>query len=174
MVSFCLSSALAIALTTYANVHSKLSAIFHLLSFQFLLCFATFFVSKFMMNSKFPVIAQVLDRAGVFLGVTAFFTAITIPLRTFVAPNHRLGGLCNYNLPCGFSFRPLPGAWCFSLLTRFTRGSHGSSGWIEYGLRQIGPNLLIKTRWPKFILVNNFCFMFNYDVIFLFLFFHIE
>jgi hypothetical protein len=31
------------------------------------------------MNSKFPVIARVLDRVGVFFAVTAFFTTTTIP-----------------------------------------------------------------------------------------------
>jgi uncharacterized protein (DUF983 family) len=40
---------------------------------------ASFFVSKFM-KSKFPVIARVLDLVGVFFAVTAYFTAITIPL----------------------------------------------------------------------------------------------
>ena len=77
MVTFCLASAPAIALT-YAQIHSKFSPIFHVVSFLFLLCFASFFVSKFM-NSKFPVIARVLDQVGVFFGVTAFFTIITIP-----------------------------------------------------------------------------------------------
>jgi len=78
MVTFCLASAPAIALT-YAQVHSKYSPTFHMLSFEFLLCFASFFVSKFM-KSKFPVIARVLDLVGVFFAVTAYFTAITIPL----------------------------------------------------------------------------------------------
>ena len=77
MVTFCLASAPAMALT-HAQIHSKYSPAFHVLSFVCLLCFASLFVSKFM-NSKFPVIAQVLDLVGVFFGVTAFFTAITIP-----------------------------------------------------------------------------------------------
>jgi len=78
MVTFCLASAPAIALT-YAQVHSKYSPIFHVLSFELLLCFASFFVSKFM-KSKFPVKARVLNLVGVFFAVTAYFTAITIPL----------------------------------------------------------------------------------------------
>jgi hypothetical protein len=78
MVTFCLASAPAITLT-YAQVHSKYSPTFHVLSFEFLLCFASFFVSKFM-KSKFPMIARVLDLVGVFFAVTAYFTAITIPL----------------------------------------------------------------------------------------------
>jgi hypothetical protein len=78
MVTFCLASAPAIALT-YAQVHSKYSPIFHVLSFELLLCFASFFVSKFM-KSKFPVKARVLNLVGFFFAVTAYFTAITIPL----------------------------------------------------------------------------------------------
>jgi hypothetical protein len=78
MVTFCLASAPAIALT-YAQVHSKYSPNFHVLSFEFLLCFASFVVSKFM-RSKFPVKARVLDLVGVFFAVTAYFTAITISL----------------------------------------------------------------------------------------------
>jgi hypothetical protein len=77
MVNFCLAWAPAIALT-YAQVHSKFSPVFHVVSFEFLLCFATLLVSKFM-KPKFPVIAQMLDLVGVFFGVTAFFTVITIP-----------------------------------------------------------------------------------------------
>ena len=77
MVTFCLAWASAIALT-YAQVHSKFSPMFNVVSFECLLCFASFFVSGFM-NSKFPVIARVLDRVGVFFAVIAFFTAITIP-----------------------------------------------------------------------------------------------
>jgi hypothetical protein len=41
MVTFCLASQPAIALT-YAQVHSKYSPMFHVLSFEFLLCFASF------------------------------------------------------------------------------------------------------------------------------------
>jgi hypothetical protein len=72
-----LPSASAVALT-YAQIHSKYSPIFHVLSFEILLCFAFLLVGNFM-NSRFLVIAQVLDLAGVFFGVTAFFTAISIP-----------------------------------------------------------------------------------------------
>ncbi|KAE7998031.1 hypothetical protein FH972_002610 [Carpinus fangiana] len=77
MVNFCLVWAPAMALI-YAQIQSKYSPTLHLISFEFLLCFASFFVSKFM-NSKFPVIAQVLDLVGVFFVGTAFFTVITIP-----------------------------------------------------------------------------------------------
>jgi hypothetical protein len=72
-----LPSASAVALT-YAQIHSKYSPIFHVLSFEILLCFAFLLVGNFM-NSRFLVIAQVLDLAGMFFGVTAFFTAISIP-----------------------------------------------------------------------------------------------
>jgi hypothetical protein len=77
MMTFCLAFAPSIALT-YAQIHSKFSPTFHVVSFEFLLCFASFFVSKFM-NPKFPVIARLLDRVGVFFAVTAFCTSITIP-----------------------------------------------------------------------------------------------
>ncbi|KAE7998036.1 hypothetical protein FH972_002615 [Carpinus fangiana] len=77
MVNFCLASATAIALT-YAQIHSNYSPTFHVLSFEIILCFASFFVSKFM-KPKFPAIAPVLEGVGVFFAVTAFFTAITIP-----------------------------------------------------------------------------------------------
>jgi len=76
MVTFCLAFGPAIALT-YAQIHSKFSPTFHVLSFESLLCFASFFVSKFM-KAKFPVVARVLDFVGVFFAVTAYFTAITI------------------------------------------------------------------------------------------------
>ena len=83
MVNFCLAWAPAMALT-YAQLHSKYySPTIHVVSFEFLLCFASLFVSKFM-NSKFPVIAQVLDLVGVFFGVTAFFTAITVPFPLYL------------------------------------------------------------------------------------------
>jgi hypothetical protein len=77
MVNFCLASATAIALT-YAQIHSRYSPTFHVLSFEIILCFTSFFVSKFM-KPKFPAIAPVLEGVGVFFQVTAFFTAITIP-----------------------------------------------------------------------------------------------
>jgi hypothetical protein len=77
MVTFCFAWAPAIALT-HAQLQSKFSPIFLVVSFQLLLCFACFFVSIFM-KSKFPVKARVLDLVGVFFAVTAFFTAITIP-----------------------------------------------------------------------------------------------
>ena len=82
MVNSCLAWAPAMALT-YAQLQSKYSPTFHVVSFEFLLCFASLFVSKFM-NSKFPVIAQVLDLVGVFFGVTAFFTAITVPFPLYL------------------------------------------------------------------------------------------
>jgi hypothetical protein len=77
MMTFRLAYAPSIALT-YAQVHSKFTPTFHVVSFEFLLSFASFFVSKFM-NSKFPVIARLLHRVGVFFAVTAFCTSITIP-----------------------------------------------------------------------------------------------
>ena len=77
MVNFCLASATAIAVT-YAQIHSKFSPTVDVVSFECLVCFASFFVSKFM-KPKFPAIARVLDRLGVFIAVTAFFTTTTIP-----------------------------------------------------------------------------------------------
>jgi hypothetical protein len=82
MLTVCLASAPTLALT-YAQLQPKYSPTFHVVSFEFLLCFASLFVSKFM-NSKFPVIAQVLDIVGVFFGVTAFFTAITVPFPLYL------------------------------------------------------------------------------------------
>jgi hypothetical protein len=76
MVTFCLALGPAIALT-YAQIYSKFSPTFHVLSFESLLCIASFFISKFM-KAKFPVRARVLDFVGVFFGVTAYFTVITI------------------------------------------------------------------------------------------------
>ncbi|KAE7998030.1 hypothetical protein FH972_002609 [Carpinus fangiana] len=82
MVTFCLASAPAIALT-YAQIHSKFSPIFHMVSFKFLLCVASFLVSKFM-KLKFPVIARVLDLVSLFFAVTAFVTFITIPFPLYL------------------------------------------------------------------------------------------
>jgi hypothetical protein len=82
MVTFCLASAPAIALT-YAQIHSKFSPIFHMVSFEFLLCVASFLVSKFM-KLKFPVIALVLDLLSLFFAVTAFVTFITIPFPLYL------------------------------------------------------------------------------------------
>jgi hypothetical protein len=82
LITFVLAFAPAIPLT-YAQIHSRFSPTFHLLSFEFLLSFATFFVSKFM-KPKFPVLARGLDVVGIFFAVTAFFTAITIPFPLYL------------------------------------------------------------------------------------------
>ncbi|KAE7998035.1 hypothetical protein FH972_002614 [Carpinus fangiana] len=77
VVNFCLVSAPAIALT-YAQIHSEFSTTFHVVSFGCVLCFASFFVSKFI-KPMFPAIARALEGVGVFFAVTAFFITITIP-----------------------------------------------------------------------------------------------
>jgi hypothetical protein len=82
MITYVLAFAPAIALT-YAQIYSKFSPTFHVLSFEFLLSFATLIVSKFM-KPKFPVVARGLDAVGIFFAVTAFFTAITIPFPLYL------------------------------------------------------------------------------------------
>jgi hypothetical protein len=82
MIAFVLAFAPAIPLT-YAQMYSKFSPTFHLVSFEFLLSLATFFVSKFM-KPKFPVLARWLNVVGIFFAVTAFFTAIAIPFPLYL------------------------------------------------------------------------------------------
>jgi hypothetical protein len=82
MITYVLAFAPAIALT-YAQIYSKFSPTFHVLSFEFLLSFATLIVSKFM-KLKFPVLARGLNVVGIFFAVTAFFTAITIPFPLYL------------------------------------------------------------------------------------------
>jgi hypothetical protein len=82
MIAFVLAFAPAIPLT-YAQIYSKFSPTFHLVSFEFLLSLATFFVSKFM-KPKFPVLARWLNVVGIFFAVTAFFTGITIPFPLYL------------------------------------------------------------------------------------------
>jgi hypothetical protein len=82
MITFVLAVAPAIPLT-YAQIHSKFSPTFNLVSFEFLLSLATFFVSKFM-KPKFPVLARGLNVVGIFFAVTAFFTAIMIPFPLYL------------------------------------------------------------------------------------------
>ena len=82
MVTFCLASAIDIALVS-VQVNSQLSTAFHLLSLTILLAFASFVVSKFI-KSKLLVSAQVLENFGVFFTITAFFMAITIPFPLYL------------------------------------------------------------------------------------------
>jgi hypothetical protein len=82
MITFVLAFAPAIPLT-YAQIDSTFSPTFHVLSFELLLSFTLFFLSKFM-KSKFPEVARGLDIAGVVFAVTALFTAITIPFPLYL------------------------------------------------------------------------------------------
>ena len=80
MIGFCLSAALEMA-SLYTQIGKQLSATFHWLSLAIGFAFACFFVSQFIKSkSKFLATAQVLQKFGVFFGVTAFFMAITISL----------------------------------------------------------------------------------------------
>jgi hypothetical protein len=82
MITFVMAFAPAIPLT-HAQIYSTFSPTFHFLSFELLLSFTFFFLSKFM-KSKFPELARRLDIAGVFFAVTALFTAITIPFPLYL------------------------------------------------------------------------------------------
>ncbi|KAJ4713274.1 putative GTPase IMAP family member 1 [Melia azedarach] len=78
MIGFCFPSAVEIALQSL-QTKSELPPLFHLLCLAIIFSFTFLFLSKFM-NSKFPVIARVLEGLGVLFAVTAIFVAITIPL----------------------------------------------------------------------------------------------
>ena len=77
MIGFCLTSALEIALVS-VQVHTQLSATFHLLSLPILFVFVCFSFSEHM-KSKFLVTGKVFQNFGVFFTITTFFIAITIP-----------------------------------------------------------------------------------------------
>lgn len=77
MVVFSLASAIDIALLS-VQVHSHLPVIFYFLDLAILLAFTCFFTSK-SVHSNCPLVAHVLERFGIFFGVTAFFISITIP-----------------------------------------------------------------------------------------------
>ncbi|PON61659.1 hypothetical protein PanWU01x14_143180 [Parasponia andersonii] len=77
MIGFCMESATDIALQSVQSTDQHPSK-FHFLSLLILFTFATIFVARFI-RSKFPITAQVLEGFGIFLAVSAFCYAITIP-----------------------------------------------------------------------------------------------
>ena len=78
IVVFSLASAIDIALLS-VQIHSqKLPVVFYFLELTILLAFSCFFTSK-SVHSNCPLVAHVLERFGIFFGVTAFFISITIP-----------------------------------------------------------------------------------------------
>jgi hypothetical protein len=77
MITFCLASAFALALTP-VQVHSQLPTGLLCLSLAILLGFSSFFVSEFI-HSNFVGTARVLQNLGLFFTATAFFMAITTP-----------------------------------------------------------------------------------------------
>ncbi|KAK0574663.1 hypothetical protein LWI29_026976 [Acer saccharum] len=79
MICYCLPPAVAIAIQFLENESRELPLAFHFLSLALILSFNFLFLSKFI-APKFPEIAKLLERCGVFLAVTAVYLAITIPL----------------------------------------------------------------------------------------------
>ena len=77
IVVFSMASAIDIALLS-VQVHSQLPVVFYFLELAILLAFTCFFTSK-LFHPNCPLFAQVLDRFGIFFGVTAFFISITVP-----------------------------------------------------------------------------------------------
>ncbi|KAL4605551.1 hypothetical protein ACB092_09G037300 [Castanea dentata] len=82
MIGFCLTSALEIALVS-VQVHTQLSATFHLLSPAILFAFVCISFSE-LVKSKFLVAAQVFKNFGIFFTITAFFIAVTIPFPPYL------------------------------------------------------------------------------------------
>ena len=76
-VVFCSASAIDMALLS-AQIHSQLPPVFCFLGFTIIIAFSCFFVSK-CIHFNHPLVAHVLDRFGIFFGVTAIFISITIP-----------------------------------------------------------------------------------------------
>jgi hypothetical protein len=78
IVVFSLASAIDIALLS-VQIHSqKLPVVFYFLELAILLAFSCFFTSK-SVHSNCPLVAEALERFGIFFGVTAFFISITVP-----------------------------------------------------------------------------------------------
>ncbi|KAL6177945.1 hypothetical protein ACLB2K_049466 [Fragaria x ananassa] len=77
IVVLSLASAIEIALLS-VQVHSQLPVVFYFLELAILLAFTCFFTGK-TVHSNSPLVAQVLERFGIFFGVSAFFISITIP-----------------------------------------------------------------------------------------------
>ena len=78
LVVFCSASAIDLALLSAQIQYSRLPPIFCFLGLTIILSFTCFFVSK-SIHFNYPLAAHVLDRFGIFFGVTAIFISITIP-----------------------------------------------------------------------------------------------
>lgn len=76
MIGFCMESATDIALQSVQSTDHGSN--FHFLSLLILFTFAAIFVAR-CIRSKFPITAQVFEGLGIFLAVSAFCYAITIP-----------------------------------------------------------------------------------------------
>ncbi|KAK9910708.1 hypothetical protein M0R45_034659 [Rubus argutus] len=62
----------------YIHSHSQIPIMSCFLALAIMFAIACFFVSSFI-HSKCPVTSMVLERLGVFFGITAFFIALNIP-----------------------------------------------------------------------------------------------
>ena len=78
IVVFSLASAIDIAIVSVQIPSQKLPLIFYFLELAILLAFSCFFISK-SVHSNCPPVAEVLEKFGIFFGVTAFFISITVP-----------------------------------------------------------------------------------------------
>ncbi|KAK9926192.1 hypothetical protein M0R45_023434 [Rubus argutus] len=78
LVVFCSASSIELALLSAQIQYSQLPPIFCFLGITIILSFTCFFVSK-SIHFNYPLAAHVLDRFGIFFGVTAIFISITIP-----------------------------------------------------------------------------------------------
>ncbi|TXG56098.1 hypothetical protein EZV62_017411 [Acer yangbiense] len=84
MIGFCLPPAVAIAVQFLKTDEShELPLAFHFLSLTIILSFNFLFLSK-SIPPKFPEIAKLLERVGLFLAVIAIYIAITIPLHAWL------------------------------------------------------------------------------------------
>ncbi|KAK1575987.1 hypothetical protein Q3G72_009890 [Acer saccharum] len=84
MIGFCLPPAVVIAVQFLKTDQShELPLTFHFLSLALILSFNSLFLCK-SIAPKFPKIAKLFERVGVFLAVTAIYIAITIPLSAWL------------------------------------------------------------------------------------------
>lgn len=82
MVSFCMASAVAIALMSIQVKSHELPKAIYVFSLAITLAFSSFFVSE-SISSKLDVALHLLKRFGMFLTATAFFVAIAFPFPSY-------------------------------------------------------------------------------------------
>ncbi|EXB55785.1 hypothetical protein L484_001590 [Morus notabilis] len=78
LLPVCFGASMAISMMSI-QARSEIPTTVHLVSLGIMFAAASFFVSKFVVL-KFPMAAHVLERVGVFVMVTAFFAAMSVPL----------------------------------------------------------------------------------------------